>query len=357
MTKKRKILVINPGNMSTHIALFEDDYRIKEEKVEHSKEELSRFSYKAVDQVGFRINVINLILKKWKITELDAVIGRGGLFKPLESGTYEVNDKMVEDIEKGNMSGEHISNIGALLAIDVASRFGVPAYIADPVSVDEFEPLARVSGIPQIPRDALQHTLNIKSVMRRYTVETGKKPEELNLVVAHLGSGISICPIKKGKIVDANNAIQEGPFSPQRSGGLPVNHLIDLCFSGKYTQPEIKKLVVGNGGLTAYLGTGNLKEIVANIEKENDMNAKFYLEAMAYQIAKEIGAMATVIKGEVEAIIITGNAAYVKMLVDWIKERVKFIAPVLVFAGADEMYALAENALRVLTGKESAKIY
>ncbi|MDN5354624.1 MAG: butyrate kinase [Candidatus Cloacimonadota bacterium] len=357
MGKKLKILVINPGNMSTHIALFENDNLIREEKVEHSKEELSRFSYRAVDQIDFRSNVINVVLNKWNITDLSAVIGRGGLFKPLESGTYAVNDKMVEDIEKGNMSGEHMSNIGALLAMAVANKFGVPSYIADPVSVDEFEPLARVSGIPQIPRDALQHTLNIKSVIRRYSSETAKKLEELNLIVAHLGSGISICPIKKGRIVDANNAIQEGPFSPQRSGGLPVNHLIDLCFSGKYTQPEIKKLVTGKGGLTAYLGTGNLKEIVASIEKENDTISKFYLEAMAYQIAKEIGAMATVIKGDVEAIIITGNAAYVKLLVDWIKERVKFIAPVFVFAGADEMRALAENTLRVLTGKESAKIY
>jgi butyrate kinase len=264
---------------------------------------------------------------------------------------------MVEDIEKGNMSGEHISNIGALLAMGVAKKFGVPAYIADPVSVDEFEPLARVSGIPQIPRDALQHALNIKSVIRRFSSETGKNPEDINLVVAHLGSGISVCPIKKGKIVDANNAIQEGPFSPQRSGGLPVNHLVDLCFSGEYTQAEIKKLLVGNGGLTAYLGTGNLKEIVTRIEKENDTKAEFYLEAMAYQIAKEIGAMATVVKGNVEAIIITGNAAYVDMLVNLIKERVKFVAPVYVFPGSDEMQALAENALRVLTGKESPKIY
>jgi butyrate kinase len=357
MEKKLKILVINPGNMSTHIALFENDDIIREEKIEHTKEELSRFSYRAIDQVDFRSNVINIVLKKWGITDLSAVIGRGGLFKPLESGTYEVNEKMVEDIEKGNMSGEHISNIGALLAMGVAKKFGVPAYIADPVSVDEFEPLARVSGIPQIPRDALQHALNIKSVIRRFSSETGKNPEDINLVVAHLGSGISVCPIKKGKIVDANNAIQEGPFSPQRSGGLPVNHLVDLCFSGEYTQAEIKKLLVGNGGLTAYLGTGNLKEIVTRIEKENDTKAEFYLEAMAYQIAKEIGAMATVVKGNVEAIIITGNAAYVDMLVNLIKERVKFVAPVYVFPGSDEMQALAENALRVLTGKESPKIY
>jgi butyrate kinase len=263
---------------------------------------------------------------------------------------------MINDIKAGRMLGEHISNIGAILAKGVAEKFGVSAFISDPVSVDEFEDIARVSGIPEIRRDALQHTLNMKSTARLAAVEMNKNVEDLQLVIAHLGSGISVCPMKNGRLIDTNNATQEGPFSPQRSGGLPVNHLVDLCFSGKYDRKWIKKRLVGNGGLVAYIGTSDMRQIEERI-KSNDSEAKFYLEALAYQVSKEIGAMATVLKGKVDVIILTGGCAYSEILNEMIVDRVKYIAPIKIYPGEREMLALAEAVLRVLEGKEEVKPY
>lgn len=358
MNEKPKVISINPGNLSTHVALFEGDRILKEKKIYHSQKELNRFSYKVIEQIGFRTAVINEMLDEWEVekSSIHAVIGRGGLFRPLESGTYMVNDRMINDIKAGRMLGEHISNIGAILAKDIAEKFGVPAFIADPVSVDEFEDIARVSGIPEIKRDALQHTLNMKYTARLAAAEMNKNVEELQLVIAHLGSGISVCPMNNGRLIDANNAIQEGPFSPRRSGGLPTNHLVDLCFSGKYDKEWIKKRLVGNGGLVAYTGTSDMREIEERI-KSNDSKAKFYLEAMAYQVSKEIGAMATVLKGKVDAIILTGGCAYSEILNEIIVDSIKYIAPIKIYPGEHEMLALVEAVLKVLEGEEKIKSY
>jgi len=352
-----RILVINPGSTSTAIALFENEEEKLRKKLEHSPEELKKFSH-YLEQVDFRKSIIIETLKEWGIKkgELDAVSGRGGPIKSLESGTYKINNKMLEDIKARRVKAEHISNIGPLLAHEVAKEYGAHAFTADPVSVDEFEPLARVSGFPEFERDALQHTLNIKAMVRRAAKEFNKTIEELNFVVAHIGGGISVCPVKKGRIIDANNANDEGPFSPERCGTLPVTKLVKLCFSGKYDERTLLRKLIGGSGLTGYLGTNSLKEIEKRIN-ENDERAKFYLEAMAYQIAKEIGAMSTVLMGDVDAIILTGGGAKCKMLMDMIIDRVKFIAPIKIYPGEHEMLALAQAALRVLRGEENPKEY
>ncbi|MDI6839333.1 MAG: butyrate kinase [bacterium] len=363
--RKYKIFVINPGSTSTIVALFENDKEINRVKIEHSQEELKKYS-SAIEQLEFRKQMIKNILNEWRIParrfaltggkDVNAVVGRGGLLKPLESGTYRINEAMVNDIKEGRVQSEHISNIGPLLAFEIGNELGVPSFTADPVSVDEFEPLSRVSGIPEIKRIALQHTLNIKAMAKKASKELGKSLEEINLIVAHIGGGISICPIKRGRIVDSNNANEEGPFSPERSGGLPVYQLVKLCFSGKYDESWLKKRIVGNGGLIAYLETNKVEEVEERIAK-HDEKAKFYLEAMAYQIAKEIGAMATVLKGKVDVIVITGGAANSNMLINWIKERISFIAPILVYPGENEMLALAQATLRILKNEEKEKIY
>ena len=272
-----------------------------------------------------------------------------------KGGTYRVNDKMLEDA-RANFQGEHPSNLGCALAYEIAKLGGVDAFIVDPVSVDEFEPLARYSGHPLIQRRSLSHALNIHAVARLASEKIGKKLDETNFVIAHLGGGISVCPVKGGKIIDANDASSDGPFSPERTGGLPLQPFISLCFSGKYTEQEIRKMVMGKGGLVAYLGTNNADEVEKRIQNGDEYAREVY-EAMAYQIAKEIGAMATVLKGKVDAVVLTGGLANSKMLVDWITERVSFIAPVLVFPGEDEMRALALGVLRVLRGEEQAKEY
>ena len=258
---------------------------------------------------------------------------------------------MLTDIREGRVRAEHISLVGPLIAYELTQKFGGIPMVADPISVDEFEPLARISGIPEIERQALQHTLNIKAVARKVAAKLGKKLDELNLVVAHIGGGISVCPLKKGKIVDTNNAVEEGPFSPERSGGLPVTTLVKLCFSGKYSYEWIRRRLVGNGGLMAYLGTNDLREVDRRIEAGDDY-ARLILEAMAYQIAKEIGAMSTVLYGDVDRIVLTGGGARCERLVNWIIQRVKFIARVEVYPGEDEISALASAALRALRGEE-----
>ncbi|MCK4352846.1 butyrate kinase [candidate division WOR-3 bacterium] len=350
-----KIIVINPGSTSTLIALFENEKEIRREKIEHPASEIKKYS-NALEQLEFRKEVIKNALSKWGVGDVSAVIGRGGPLKPLRSGTYKINETMVNDIKEGRVQAEHISNIGPLLAYEIGKEFNVPLFTADPVSVDEFEPLSRVSGIPELKRIALQHTLNIKAMAKKVADEIGKPLEEINLIVAHLGGGISICPLKKGCIIDANNANEEGPFSPERAGTLPATQLVKLCFSKKYDEKWLRKRIIGNGGLTAYLGTNKVKEVENRISA-GDKEAKFYLEAMAYQIAKEIGAMATVLKGKVDAVVMTGGAANSEFLIKWIKERVSFIAPIFVYPGENEMLALAQSALRILKGEEKEKVY
>lgn len=351
-----KILVINPGSTSTKVALFENEKPRYEEKINHSLEQLKQFP-ELWDQFDFRKKDIIEFLSRHRIPihELSAVVGRGGLLKPIPGGTYIVTDAMVADARKG-MQGEHASNLGSALARSIADHAGVIAYTVDPVAVDEFKPLARYSGHPLIHRKTISHALNIHSVGRMAAEKLGVELEQTNFIVAHLGGGISICPLKAGRIIDVNDASSSGPFSPERTGGLPLQQFIDLCFSGKYSERQMRKLVMGEGGLIAYLKTNNAEEVEKRIQA-GDEEARNVFEAMAYQISKEIGAMATVVKGDVKAIVISGGLAQSKMLMSWIKARVKFIAEVLVFPGEFEMEALAKGALRVLQGKEEAKNY
>jgi len=305
-----KILVINPGSTSTKVAIFEDEKQIDLKVLRHSPEELSNFKT-LWEQFDFRLKIILDFLeeKNLKPSDFSAVVGIGGLLRPVKGGTYRVNDKMLEDA-RANFQGEHPSNLGCALAYEIAKLGGVDAFIVDPVSVDEFEPLARYSGHPLIQRRSLSHALNIHAVARLASEKIGKKLDETNFVIAHLGGGISVCPVKGGKIIDANDASSDGPFSPERTGGLPLQPFISLCFSGKYTEQEIRKMVMGKGGLVAYLGTNNADEVEKRIQNGDEYAREVY-EAMAYQIAKEIGAMATVLKGKVDAVVLTGGLANV----------------------------------------------
>lgn len=353
---KEYILVINPGSTSTKIALFNQEGKeIFSRSITHFTEELSQFK-SLLEQCPFRKKIILDTLKKEKIefNSIKTIIGRGGVLKPLEAGTYEVNNKLINDLK--NSPIEHASNLGGIIAHEIAEEIDVPAYIADPVSVDEFTDIARISGLKGIERKSLLHTLNIRANAFRYAKEQGKKFEEINLIVAHLGGGISIAPIKKGKIVDVNNANDGGPFSPERSGSLPNKALIHLCYSGKYSEKELYKLITNQGGLVSYLGTNDTREVMKKIE-QGDNYAKLIFEAMCYQIAKEIGAMAIVLKGKVEAIILTGGIAHNKVLVNKIKDRTSWIAPVVVYPGEEEMKALAQAVIRVMDGVEKVKKY
>lgn len=352
-----KILVINPGSTSTKIALFTNDNLLFEKKIQHSTEELSVFS-KINDQFDFRRKIILNFLKEKKINlaSLNAIVGRGGLLRPIPSGTYRVNNRMIEDL-KNSKRGEHASNLGGLLAYSIAKELSIPAYIVDPVVIDEMKPIARISGMPEIPRISILHALNQKAVARKAAEDLGKKYEKINLIVAHLGGGISVGIHSRGKVIDVNNALNgEGPFAPERSGGLPVGALVELCFSGKFSQEEIMKKIVGKGGLVAYLNTNDIREVIRRIE-QGDKYAKLILEAMAYQVAKEIGAGATVLKGQIDAIVLTGGIAYNSEFIELIKDRISFLSLVMVYPGEEEMTALCEGALRVLRGEEVEKIY
>lgn len=352
-----KILAINPGSTSTKIALYENENPVFVESITHSASELSKFDdYR--DQYRFRAGVIRKVLKDRGVDEesLSAVVGRGGPFKPLASGTYIVNDLMKNDVWAGRVQADHISNIGCLLASDIAEPLGIPAFIVDPVSVDEFDDVARISGHPEITRQSLGHTLNLKMVAKKFAKQVGKPYEEMNLVIAHLGGGISISSHRRGKMVDINNANDEGPFSPQRCGTLPITQLAKLCYSGKYSEKEMKAQLIKKGGMFALTGTDDLREIKRRIDN-GDEQAEFIAKAMAYQIAKYIGAYAAVLNGDVDAIIITGGIAFADWFNEWIIQKVKWIAPVHIFPGEDEMEGLALGALRVLTGEEEAKEY
>ena len=357
MTNQFKILSINPGATSTKVALYLDENPLKVETIRHSTEELSSFKG-TLDQLEYRLKLVLEFLKsnRTKVTELSAVVGRGGPFKALESGTYPVSEKMLSDIRSGKVQADHPSNLGALIAHELVSGTGVPAFIVDPVSVDEFIPEARISGLPQIPRVSLGHALNTKMVARKAAKKLGKRYEELNLIIAHLGSGISVSSHFKGRMIDVNNANDMGPFSPQRTGALPVTGLAKLCYSGKYTQKEMMNLLTKKGGLLAHLGTDNVEEVQKRID-QGDEKAKLVYRAMIYQIAKEIGAMSTTLDGKVDAVVLTGGIANSQRLIDAITRKVKFIAPVLVFPGEDEMEALTRGALRVLWGEEKGKDY
>ncbi|MFZ5353854.1 MAG: butyrate kinase [Bacillota bacterium] len=353
---RENLLVINPGSTSTKVAIFRNGENVVQKNLSHSAEELSKFE-KITDQYEYRSTMILDWLEEEGISaqSLSAVVGRGGLLKPMPSGTYIVTDAMIEDLKIG-VQGEHASNLGGIIAKSIADKESIPSFIVDPVAVDEFEDVARISGMPELPRRSLVHALNIRAVGRRAARDMGKRLEEVNFVIAHLGGGISIAPLKNGRIIDVNNANEGGPFSPERAGGLPVGEIIKMCYSGKYTQAEMKKKTVGQAGLVGYLGTNDARDVIKMIEN-GDKKAELIFDAMAYQIAKEIGSMAAVLMGKVDAIVLTGGIAYSQLLCEKISRKVGFVAPVKVYAGEDEMLALAEGAQRILNGEETAKIY
>ena len=356
-----KILAINPGSTSTKIAVFEDDTPLFTEVIRHSSQELAKFS-NITDQYEFRNDVILKTLQDHDVSleELDAVVGRGGLLKPIPSGVYIVNDAMLEDLHIG-VQGEHASNLGGILAYEIIKNIKskhVPAYIVDPVVVDELDDVARFSGIPEIPRTSIFHALNQKAVARHYARDIGKRYEDLDLVVAHLGGGVTIGAHHQGWVIDVNNGLDgEGPFSPERSGTLPAGPLAKLCFSGRYQLAHIRKKITGQGGIVSYVGTNDVRIVEQRAYGENDLYCREIFEAMAYQIAKEIGAYAVVLKGKIDAILITGGLAYSDMLIKLLKDRIDWIAPIKIYPGEDEMQALAENVYMAMKGELPIKEY
>lgn len=351
-----KVLAINPGSTSTKIAVYTDDEPTFTQSISHSAEDLARFS-QVVDQFDWRKELIEKALADngIKLSDLSAVIGRGGLINPVESGVYEVNDALIHDLRNARM--QHASNLGGLIARDIADEIGVKAYIADPVVVDEMMPYARISGVPELPRTSVFHALNQKAVARLYARESDRKYEDLNLIVCHMGGGCTVSAHRRGRVIDTTNALDGcGPISPERSGSLPPGPLIKLCFSGKYTEAELMRMVHGAGGLMAHLGTTSVPEVLDRI-LNRDLHAMLVLRGMCYSIAKEIGAMSVALKGDVDAILITGGIAHSKRVTDFIAGHVDFIAPIYVYPGENELKALAENALAVLRGERQARTY
>jgi len=354
---KNNILVVNPGSTSTKIAIYQNLNEILTENIHHKIEDLARFN-KASDQDLYRMEIIIRVLREKSIdlNSIQAVVGRGGLLRPIQGGTYEVNDQMVADLKRGLM-GDHPSNCGGLIAYAISKSLECEAYIVDPVVVDEMDAIAKISGMPLIERKSIFHALNQKAVGRDIAKQLNKPYEEINLIVAHMGGGITVGCHSKGRVVDVNNGLDgDGPFSPERSGGVPIGDLIKACFSGEYTLKEMKKLVKGHGGMVAYLGTHDIRIVEEKIEK-GDPKAKQVYEGMAYQISKEIGAAATVVSGKVDGIILTGGLAHSTRFTSLVKERIQFIGPVFILPGEQEMKALAMGALRVLSGAETTKTY
>lgn len=353
----RKFLVLNPGSTSTKIAVYEEDQEKYTVNLAHSSEEIHAFPG-IFDQFDFRLAIIKKALEECgeDLSGFTAVVGRGGNMRPVVGGTYEVNEEMKKDLRIGVM-GQHASNLGGVLADALAAEHGLKAYIVDPVVVDEFEPLARISGSPLIERKSKDHPLNVKAVARKAAEALGGKYEDYNFIVAHMGGGISVSVNRKGRVIDVNNALNgDGPLSPERVGTLPFGDVMELCYSGRYEKADLMKQFVGRGGLVAYLGTNDGREVVRRIE-EGDEKARLVYEAMAYQLAKEIGAGATVLAGDVDGILLTGGLAYDDLLTGWITDRVKFIAPVSRYPGEHEMDALVQGVMRVLDGVEPAQIY
>lgn len=354
----RLILAINPGSTSTKFSLFEEETLIFEKTLRHSTEELKKFE-RITDQFQFRKALIMNELSERKIDpgRIAAVVGRGGLVKPIESGIYKVNQKMKDDLATGYL-GQHASNLGGLIADEIAeSLCCATAYIVDPVVVDELQPVARISGHPEIERKSIFHALNQKATARIYAASTNRRYEDLNLIIAHMGGGISVGAHKKGRVIDVNNALNgDGPFSPERSGGLPSGQLVDLCFSKRFSHGELMAMLTGKGGMMAYLGTNSFME-VCKMAENGDPEAILISKAASYQIGKEIGAMAAVLDGKVDAIILTGGMAYQESNINRIRDMVSFIAEVVVYPGEDELKSLAFNGLLALDGKIEIKTY
>lgn len=356
--EKRLILAINPGSTSTKFSLFEEDKLIFERTLRHATEDLAVFN-KLTDQFDFRKDLIMSELKERKVnlSEIKAVVGRGGLVKPIKSGVYKINQTMKDHLN-AELFGSHACNLGALIADDIASSLpDAEAYIVDPVVVDELQPVARISGRPEIERRSIFHALNQKAVARIYAASINRRYEDLNLVIAHMGGGVSVGAHEKGHVIDVNNALNgDGPFSPERSGGLPSGQLVDLCFSGRFSHAEVMTMITGKGGMMAYLGTNDFVEVCSRADN-GESAAILIRDAFTYQVGKEIAAMAAALSGYVDAIILTGGIAHQVTTVKKIKSMVEFIAEVAVYPGEDELKALAFNGLLALDGKVEIKTY
>ncbi len=353
-----KIFVINPGSTSTKLALFTDNRCTFDTNIHHPGSELVSYA-NIINQYSYRLQVIKEVMRteNIQVQDIDAFVGRGGLLKPIPAGTYSVDQMMLDDLRQG-VQGEHASNLGGLLAHELARINDRPAFIVDPVVVDELNDVARLAGHPQFIRRSIFHALNHKAVGRKAAALLTRKYNELNLIIAHLGGGISVAAHEHGRVTDVNNALDgEGPYSPERSGTLPAGDLVRLCFSGKYTEDQILKMITGRGGFVAWLGTNSLVEVMQRVDEQNDKLAQKILNGMIYQIVKEIGAMSAVLQGKVDAIILTGGIANNTFITEQITDRVGFLAPVLLIPGEEEMEALALGAFRVLCGEETAKNY
>lgn len=356
--KERLILAINPGGTSTKVGLFRETELLFDKNIRHLPEELAEFST-TLDQQDFRENIILRTLEEagYRLTDLSAVVGRGGTFKPLESGTYEVNEILVEDIKDGStLQADHPSNLGAVLAYRIAEEAGVKPFIVDPVSVDEMIEEARLSGLPALERTSLSHALNVRMVAYKAAAKLGRDLSELNMVVLHLGSGISVNALRKGRMIDTSQANDGGPFSPQRVGSLPTTGLVKLCLSGDYTWEDMKEMLLKRGGLLAYTGTDHVGEARKRAEN-GDKSCDLALRAMAYQITKEAGAMAAALAGEVDAVVITGGIANNRWMTDTLENNLEYLGKIIIFPGEEELEALMRGVLRILDSVEEVKVY
>ncbi len=352
-----KSLIINPGSTSTKIGVFEDETLLFEETLRHSTEEISQYAT-IFDQKDFRKKIITDLLKEknFDVNSLNMVVGRGGMLKPIPGGTYAVTDDLLEDLKVG-VQGQHASNLGGILAREIADSIGVPSYIVDPVVVDELSPTARYSGMAEIPRGSIFHALNQKAVAKRYAAEIGKPYESLRLIVVHMGGGVSVGAHEDGKVVDVFSAFDgDGAFSPERAGGVPCGALVKLCFSGKYTEKEIYAKLIGKGGFNAYCGTNDMRDVEKKVQ-EGDKKAEEVREAFITQVAKDIGSMACVLQGKVDQILVTGGIAYDKAVVAGLKAKAEWISPMTIYPGEDELTALVQGGLRVMKGEEEVKVY
>ncbi len=352
-----KSLIINPGSTSTKIGVFEDETQLLDKTLRHTTEEIAQFP-SIYAQKDFRKKIILDALAEEKIDpkSFQVIVGRGGLLKPIPGGTYAVSDALLKDLITPPQ-GEHASNLGGILAREIGDALGVPSYIVDPVVVDELAPVARISGVPEIERVSIFHALNQKAMARRYAKENGKKYADLNLIVVHMGGGVSVGAHTGGKVVDVFNALDgDGSFSPERAGGVPSGALIRMCYESGLSEKEMRRKIVGNGGFNAYLGTNDAREVEKRVA-DGDEKARLVRDAFVYQMSKNIGAMAAVLNGKVDAILMTGGIAYDQKITEMITEKVSFIAPVTLYPGEDELLALAQGALRVMTGEEKAQEY
>lgn len=354
--KNYYILTINPGSTSTKIGVFENETLVFKKGIYHNDQEISEFP-RVWDQYRFRKKEIldGIVKENFDIRKLSCAVGRGGLFRPIISGTYSINKEMLTDARLA-VQGDHASNLGCVLAFGIAWDLNIPSYIVDPPCVDEMEDVARISGHAAIKRRSLVHALNIKAIARSASEKLDRPLSDLNLIVAHIGGGISVTPLQKGRMIDTSDALSSGPFSPERSGYLPMFDFIEYVFEHNLSLGDAKKMIVGNGGMYSYLKTKSMIEADERY-KNGDPKTQLIVQAMAYQVSKEIGSMATTLKGNIDAICLTGGAVYSEILVGLIKERISFLADILLFPGEDELKALAQGALRVLRNEEDALVY